>query len=104
METLVRRKIMSNKVFKREPEPINDVEEILDDPVIEKQTFGTVSNCEKLNMRKEPVANIENIIRTIDAGTQVVIDLDCSTEDFYKVCCADGAEGYCMKEYITIEE
>lgn len=95
---------MSSKVFKREPEPINDVKEILVDPAINKQTFGTVSNCEKLNMRKEPVVNIENIIRTIDAETQVVIDLDCSTEDFYKVICEDGVEGYCMKDYIEIAE
>ena len=34
----------------------------------------------------------------------VVVDLDESTEDFYKVICEDGVEGYCMKDYIEIAE
>ena len=38
----------------------------------------------------------------IDALTQVCVDLDASTEDFYKVTTSDGIEGFCMRKYIAL--
>ena len=40
----------------------------------------------------------------IDALTQVCVDLDASTEDFYKVRTSDGVEGFCMRKYIALSK
>ena len=63
--------------------------------------FGIVTNCLYLNVRKRPDINADVAV-VIDALTQVVVDLDASTEDFYKVATSDGIEG--MKKYITLSE
>lgn len=65
--------------------------------------FGIVTNCLYLNVRKRPDINADVAV-VIDALTQVVVDLDASTEDFYKVVTSDGIEGFCMKKYITLSE
>lgn len=43
-------------------------------------------------------------MRLIDALTQVCVDLDASTEDFYKVRTSDGVEGFCMRKYIALSK
>lgn len=63
--------------------------------------FGIVTNCLYLNVRKRPDINADVAV-VIDALTQVVVDLDASTEDFYKVSTSDGAEGFCMRKYIAL--
>ena len=40
----------------------------------------------------------------IDALTLVCVDLDASTEDFYKVRTSDGVEGFCMRKYIALSK
>ena len=67
---------------------------------------GLVTNCLKLNIRSTPVNDTtgENIIATIDACTEVVIDEDASTDEFYKICTAFGVEGFCMKGYIAVQQ
>lgn len=65
--------------------------------------FGIVTNCLYLNVRKRPDINADVAV-VIDALTQVCVDLDASTEDFYKVRTSDGVEGFCMKKYITLSE
>ena len=42
-------------------------------------------------------------VTTIKAGEQVMIDMDLSNDEFYKVYTAAGAEGYCKKEYIKVQ-
>lgn len=64
--------------------------------------LGNVTGCAKLNIRQEPIA-YGAIIGTLPVSTEVMIDEADSTEDFYKVCTASGMEGYCVKEYITIQ-
>ena len=59
--------------------------------------FGIVTDCLYLNVRKRPDINADVAV-VIDALTQVVVDLDASTEDFYKVATSDGIEGFCMKK------
>lgn len=84
-----------------EPEELqNGVEEAVAEP--EEKTVevhGKVVDCQKLNVRMEPYADAE-IICTIDCGTEVVVDEQESTEDFYKIYTAAGIEGYCMKRFI----
>lgn len=64
---------------------------------------GIVTDCLYLNVRKLPDINADVAV-VIDALTQVCVDLDASTEDFYKVCTSDGVEGFCMRKYITLSK
>lgn len=58
-------------------------------------------NCLRLHIFAEPNTESE-VVCKVRYLTEVVIDLDNSTEDFYKICTAIGAEGFCMKDLITI--
>ena len=62
---------------------------------------GVVTDCICLNVRKQPDIHADVVV-IIDALTQVFVDLDASTEDFYKVTISDGAEGFCMRKYIAL--
>lgn len=61
--------------------------------------IGTVANCTKLNIRKNPNPNAQ-VICVIDKGAQVLIIPEESTEEWYKVDIG-GQEGFCMKKYMT---
>ena len=78
-----------------EPTPAPTVE-----PTV-KNVEGMVVNCTRLNVRKEPNKNAK-VIRILDKGNCVMIDLENSTEDFYKVSTPSG-EGYCMKNFIEVK-
>lgn len=62
---------------------------------------GTVTNCKNLNVRKCPIQSSESI-QIICVGSEVKIDKDKSTAEFYKVCTAGGTEGYCKKQFIKV--
>lgn len=104
---------MSHKKYKQDlavNEDVVEETEIVEEEIAveeteeSKPTYGIVSSCGYLNVRKEPVKAADNVIRTIKLSATVVVDLAESTEDFYKVICEDGVEGYCMKDYIEIAE
>lgn len=59
---------------------------------------GVVANCAKLNVRNTPKLGGE-IVGVLDAGSEVEIFVDESTDTFFKVKTGD-IEGYCMKMYI----
>ena len=63
---------------------------------------GFVDNCECLRVRKESNVDSEELC-IINKLSKVVIDLDNSTDYFYKVTTSEGVEGYCMKKFITIK-
>ena len=65
-------------------------------------TVGFVDNCEHLRVRKESNVDSEELC-IISKLSEVVIDLDNSTDYFYKVTTSEGVEGYCMKKFITIK-
>lgn len=95
---------MSNKRFKHENVNV-ETEEVIDTEVVEKTvepTIGIVSSCGKLNVRETPTTEEDNVLCVINLGEIVVVDLEQSTKDFYKVICASGVKGFCMKDYITI--
>lgn len=93
--------------------PVEEVEtvaeETMETPVAETEPAievvaeikGVVSNCGRLNVRKKPNAE-SDAIAVIPVGAEVFIDMDASTEDFYKVN-VNGRDGFCMKKYITIK-
>ena len=66
------------------------------------QTVGFVDNCECLRVRKESNVDSEELC-IISKLSEVVIDLDNSTDYFYKVKTSEGVEGYCMKKFITVK-
>lgn len=98
----------SAKTPKLDPNPT--IEEIashieFEDPVTteppEEPLYGTVTDCAKLNVRKEPNSEAD-VLCTIDAKSEVVIVRSESTEEFHKVITAAGVEGFCMKKFITL--
>ena len=70
-------------------------------PEAKKEIAGIVTNCVRLNVRKEPDFDAD-ILCTIDVSTNLIIDEEESTDEFYKICTSAGIEGYCVKTYITI--
>lgn len=77
-------------------------ETVIDGP---SPLYGLVSNCERLRIREKPDKNAE-ILTVINAGETVEIDKDRSTSNFYSVIAVVSGksyEGYCMKDFITIE-
>lgn len=68
-----------------------------DEPVI-----GEVSGCKKLNIRKEPDGEAQ-VLDVVSSGSEVMIDESESTDEFYKIYTESGTEGFCMKQYITVQ-
>lgn len=62
---------------------------------------GVISDCKKLNIRNTPDKDGE-IIAVLDVDTDVSINMDESTKDFYKVSTLDGIEGYCMTKFVAL--
>lgn len=63
--------------------------------------FGKVAGCSKLNVRQHP--NLQaDILCCLEMNTEVEIDEDKSTNDFYAICTPSGREGFCMKKFIGI--
>lgn len=65
--------------------------------------MGFVTNCKKLNIREEPRTDA-TIVCEVDYQTELMIDENESTEEFYKIFTAAGIEGFCMKKFITIQK
>lgn len=86
-------------------EVVEEVVEEVTEEVIEESHSGSIKlgtvNA-KLNVRKEP-SKTSPAVYIFDKGSSVNVYPEESTEDFYKVATID-VEGYCMKEFITIEE
>lgn len=78
---------------------VNEAETIVNETP--KTVIGVVLNCPKLNVRKEPNTNAD-VVFVADNSTELVIDENSSTEDWFSVCTDNGIEGYCMKKYIAI--
>lgn len=68
----------------------------------EEPLIGKVSGCKKLNIRKEPNRE-SDVLDVVLEGSEVMIDESKSTDDFYKVYTESGLEGFCMKQYITVQ-
>ena len=61
-----------------------------------------IVNCLRLHVLSEP--NLESeIVCKLRYLTEVEIDTTSSTEEFYKIYTAIGAEGFCQKDQITIK-
>ena len=84
-------------------EPVMFTEEHISEPEPPAEpVYGKVAGCERLNVRTESTKD-SDVACVINEGTEVMVDLDDSTVDWYKVCLADGIEGYCLAEFIRID-
>lgn len=74
----------------------------VEEAVPEIPVVGKVVDCSRLNVRVSPSANT-NVITTLPVNTEVEIDLDKSTDEWYCVFINnDNATGYCMKKFISV--
>lgn len=75
------------------------MEETVETVTLPNTVNGTVAHCAKLNVREKPIVN-SDIVCVLDVMSEIKIDVTKSTENWFYVICATGAEGYCMREYI----
>lgn len=61
-----------------------------------------VANCLRLHIHEKPSLD-SDIVCKLRYLAEVEICLSESTETFYKVYTAIGAEGFCLKDQITIK-
>lgn len=66
----------------------------------EEMPIGVV-NCLRLHIHSEPSLD-SDIVCKVRYLTEVMIDPINSTEDFYKIYTAFGAEGFCQNDLLTI--
>ena len=64
--------------------------------------MNAVVNCLRLHVHVEPSIDSE-VVCKLRYLTEVMIDTDNSTDEFYKICTAMGAEGFCQKDLLTIK-
>lgn len=81
----------------------------VEEPAVENYIKeGTVVECEKLNVRKNPSPNAE-VLCILNKGDKVQVDLKIEGEpapadvSFYQVIIAAGVKGYCVTKFISIE-
>jgi uncharacterized protein YgiM (DUF1202 family) len=91
-------------------EPIEKIDTVVEDPTpVEPEAepateiIGFVSNCERLNIRKESNINAK-VVQVVDANNQLAINLEKSTDEWFHVCTEIGTEGFCMKKYVTVNQ
>lgn len=63
---------------------------------------GVVVNCVKLNVRAKADATAE-VICVLNAASEIEINVDKSTAEWFSVCTATGIEGYCMRKFIQAD-
>lgn len=88
--------------LENENEVIDEFEDsiIVETPIAPPEPIdGIVSGCDKLNLRAEPNGEI---VCTMAKGSKVLIDPDQSDDTWLFVYTESGAEGYCMKKYVTM--
>lgn len=61
-----------------------------------------IVNCLRLHVFSEPDIDSE-VVCKLRYLTEVEIDFENSTEDFYKVYTAIGAEGFCQRDLLTLK-
>lgn len=66
-----------------------------------ESVLGLVRDCANLRVRKAPDDKAE-VLGIVPVDTEVMIDEEESTGEFYKVYTDSGLEGFCMRQYIAI--
>lgn len=82
------------------PEPDPVVDETVTEPVTK---VGTVVDCNSLNVREYPDRKAP-VLTILMADTEVAVNVDEQLYEWYHVYTATGLDGFCMKQYIAVEE
>lgn len=78
-----------------EPKPVRK-------PKVAKFATGVVTGCTDLNVRDK--ASVDgNAVCQIKEGSEVTIELQASTDEWFKIKTSTGVEGFCMKNYIEVK-
>lgn len=83
--------------------PIPDAAVIDEPTVVNEPEFitGTVVGCRKLNVR-EQMHTEAPVLCELRVSSEVQIFADEHHDDWYHVITASGVDGFCMKQYISI--
>ena len=76
-----------------------EVTETVEAVTVPELVTGTVANCSKLNVRVKPDATAD-VLCVINAATELEINVNESTPEWFRVITATGVEGYCMRKFI----
>lgn len=88
------------KYYSQQPANHNSSDSLTEEMI---NVQGVVSNCAKLNVRREAQKRTDNVLCVISAGDVLAIDEKRSTNAWFYVTTVDGVSGYCMKEFVTVE-
>lgn len=84
-------------------EPVVETEpEIVETKPETVTVTGTVVNCAKLNVRAEANATAD-VVCVLDAASEIEINVNKSTAEWFSVCSATGIEGFCMRKFIQAD-
>jgi len=95
-ETVVETELQEEEQEVSEPKVVEEQQE-------ETVVVGFVDNCDRLNVRTQPDKNSQ-VLTIIIRNMAVQVNLEESTDLFYKVKTQSGLTGFCVKEYITIKQ
>ena len=100
------REVVENKPIPEVTYPFSedDVSEepdVIHTPEQKPLVFGKVSYCSKLNVREHPTL-FSDVLCCLIENTEIEIDKDKSTSDFYAICTPTGLEGFCLKKFVEI--
>ena len=79
---------------------IKMVVETVETVTFPKTVSGFVSNCTKLNVRVEPAIDAD-VVCVLNSGTEIEINVNKSTDEWFSICTAAGIEGYCMRKFVN---
>lgn len=96
-----------NKSNKQNRKPVEEVDNVVpnEEHVEPKFVEGVVTNCIALNIRKNPSMDAD-VIHVADAGCRVMIDLEHSVDNWYRVVKIfdEAVYGFCMIKFVDIYE
>lgn len=85
---------MSNKHYK------NENSEHTDEISVER-VVGVVSDCLRLNIRKEPKMDAP-IVCVVNVLSELSIDPNNSTDEWFNVYTESGNTGFCLKKFVAV--
>lgn len=86
-----------------EPVSIPEVklaEEAVSTVMLPTMVEGVVVDCARLNVRANPTTDAD-IVCVLDVHSEIEIDVNKSTDEWFYICTAAGMEGYCMRKFVN---
>ena len=84
-----------------EQEEINEMVESVEEVNEQSEPMFGLVICKMLNVREAPDTEAD-VLTVLHKDSEVMIDMNQSTDEFYSVCTETGVEGFCMKEFINV--